>query len=399
MTTTAKYKLNKILTVMVWILLGSGMVVLLVAAITQKNNEQCVKTVIKISGVQNNFFIDKKDVLDILQKVNGRKLEKQPIKNFDLAAMETALKKDKWIRKAELFFDNNDVLQVNILEHEPIARIFTESGVSFYMDSTLKRLPLSDKFSARLPVFTNYPTKIKVSSKKDSSLLRQIKLLSEYIVGHPFWMAQVEQIDISPEETFTLIPKLGDQLIDFGSTANYQEKFENLLTFYRQVESKAGWNIYSVIDVKYKGQVIGVRRGAAEIKEDSLRAIQIMKSMIANAQKRSNDSSSVQLQDAADDNHAAEATPQIYESPVDPVANHPQELNDKSAASSNEQNTNPENTQTETYNNTSPAVPSSLKKDPAKVKKQIIKSLPTGEKKAAHEKPKAVMPSKSDYEN
>ncbi len=74
-------------------------------------------------------------------------------------------------------------------------------------------------------MFTNYSTAIKVSSKKDSSLLRQIKLLSEYIVGHPFWMAQVEQIDITPEETFTLIPKLGDQLIDFGSTANYQEKF------------------------------------------------------------------------------------------------------------------------------------------------------------------------------
>lgn len=125
-----------------------------------------------------------------------------------------------------------------------------------------------------------------------------------------------------------------------------------------------------------------------------------MKSMIANAQKRSNDSSSVQLQDAADDNHAAEATPQIYESPVEPVANDPQELNDKSAASSNEQTTNPEHTQTETYNNTSPAVPSSLKKqDPAKVKKQIIKSSPTREKKAADEKPKAVMPSKSDYEN
>ncbi len=155
-----------------------------------------------------------------------------------------------------------------------------------------------------------------------------------------------------------------------------------------------------MIDVKYKGQVIGVRRGAAEIKEDSLRAIQIMKSMIANAQKRSSDSSSVQLQDAADDNHAAEATPQIYESPVDPITNDPQELNDKSAASSNEQNANPEHSQTETHNNTAPAAPSSIKKqDPAKVKKGIIKSSTTREKKAAKEKPRAVMPSKSDYEN
>ena len=278
MTTAGKYTLNKILTVMVWILLGSGMVVLLVAAITKKNNEHCVKTEIAISGVQNNFFIDKKDVLDILQKVNGGKLENKPIRNFDLASMETALQKDKWIRKAELFFDNNDVLQVKVSEREPISRIFMESGASFYMDSTLKRLPLSDKFSARLPVFTNFPADIKPLSKKDSSLLKQIRLLSEYIISHPFWMAQVEQIDITPAVTFMLVPKLGDQLIDFGSADNYQQKFDNLLTFYKQVESKAGWNMYSTIDVKYIGQVIGVRRGAAEIKTDSLRAMQIMKS-------------------------------------------------------------------------------------------------------------------------
>ncbi len=401
MTTINKYKLNKILTALVWILLGSGTVLLLVAAITKKNNDHCIKTVINISGVQNNFFIDKKDVLDILQKVNGGKLEQKPIRNFDLAGMETALQKDKWIRKAELFFDNNDVLQVRVSEREPIARIFMETGESFYMDSTLKRLPLSNKFSARLPVFTNFPTNVKAKTKRDSSLSGQIKALSEYIESHPFWMAQVEQIDITPEATFTLIPKLGNQIIDFGSAENYQQKFENLLTFYKQVESKAGWNMYSIIDVKYKGQVIGVRRGAAELKTDSLRAIQIMKSLIANAQKRSNDSSSVQLRDAADDNHAVEVTPQIYDSPDEPAKNEHEELNDKTAASSNEaQNTVPGETPAETHDNISPAAHSPLKTtDPAKEKKQIIKSSPGKEKKAAPEKPKAVMPSKSDYEN
>jgi cell division protein FtsQ len=55
----------------------------------------------------------------------------------------------------QLFFDNNEVLQVVIDEREPIARIFTVAGNSYYIDSSLERLPLSDKMSARLPVFTN----------------------------------------------------------------------------------------------------------------------------------------------------------------------------------------------------------------------------------------------------
>ncbi len=57
---------------MVWVLLGSGTVVLLIAAITKKNNEHCAKIEIDITGVQNNFFIDKKDVLDILAKNKWR---------------------------------------------------------------------------------------------------------------------------------------------------------------------------------------------------------------------------------------------------------------------------------------------------------------------------------------
>ena len=398
MTGSGKYKLNKILTVMVWILLGSGTIVLLVAAITKKNNEHCLETDIHISGVQNNFFIDKKDVLDILQKVNKGKLENKPIRDFDLASMETALQKNKWVRKAELFFDNNNVLQVRVSEREPISRIFTDAGVSFYMDSTLKRLPLSDKFSARLPVFTNFPADIKIKSRKDSNLLRQIKVLSEYIVNHPFWMAQIEQIDITPEATFMLVPKLGDQLIDFGSADNYRQKFENLLTFYKQVESKAGWNMYSMIDLKYKGQVIGVRRGAAEIKTDSLRAIQIMKSIIANAQRHSNDSSGIQLVQPNDDNNTINATPQIEESPNESVIVEDKRENNPSAASSNEIQSTTAETKTEAHNNIPPKEKSTFKKTlQVQPKKQTIKSPRVKDQQKVYEKPKALMPPKSDY--
>ena len=178
MAVNSKYKLIKILTGLVWIFLSSGTIVLLVAAITKRNNEHCLKTNITISGVQNNFFIDKKDVIEIIQKTNGGKLENKSIHDIDLASMEIALQKDQWIKKAELFFDNNNVLQVRVSEREPVARIFTSSGASFYMDSSLKRLPLSDKFSARLPVFTNFPTDLMVLTKKDSNLLKQIKIFT-----------------------------------------------------------------------------------------------------------------------------------------------------------------------------------------------------------------------------
>ena len=309
MTANKKYKLKKILSVSVWIILASGVVVLLVAAITKKNTERITGVDIKISGIQNKYFINKKEVLKILEKVNGKKLDKSTISSLDLAAMENQLVKNDWIKKAELFFDNNKVLQVKVTEREPIARIFTVSGASFYIDSSLSRLPLSDKFSARLPVFTSFPTEVRILKSRDSVLLSQVKILSEYINDHPFWMAQIDQIDISPQGNFDLIPKLGNQVIRFGDISNYEQKFNKLLAFYKQVETKVGWNKYSVLDIQYKNQVIGVVRDAAEIKSDSLKAIEIMKEIITEAEKNTNDSTKIQLPEPKDNNDKVNQSP------------------------------------------------------------------------------------------
>ncbi len=56
------------------------------------------------------------------------------------------------------FFDNNMVLHAKISEREPVARIFTITGGSFYIDSSAHRMPLSDKMNVRIPVFTGFPT-------------------------------------------------------------------------------------------------------------------------------------------------------------------------------------------------------------------------------------------------
>ena len=397
MPINSKYKLLKILAAIVWILLGSGTIVLLVAAITKRNNEHCVKTNIIISGVQNNFFIDRSDLTTIMQKVNGGKLENKPLHKIDLASMEMALQKDQWIKKAELFFDNNNVLQVRISEREPITRIFTSWGSSFYMDSSLKRLPLSDKFSARLPVFTNFPTDLKVLTRKDSNLLRQIKLIGAFIGADPFWMAQVEQVDINENGTFELIPKVGNQLIDFGNSDDYREKFAKLLTFYRRIEATSGWNKYSVIDLKYKGQVIGVRRGAQEIKMDSLRAVQIMKTIIANAQKHINDSTNIQLTQPAEDNNRINTLPVIDNASSGEADDSPRAENkiDRSTSTKNKKQEAEKNS--ESFSGVSETKPSSFKKPgPVPLKKNSIK--PAASKMVKTKvKPKAIMPPKSDY--
>ena len=322
MSEQKRYNSRKIFGNILWALLGLATVVLLGAAISLRNNKRCKGVNINIRGIQNNFFIDKKEISDLLEKLCNGSPAGKTLGSFNLASIENTLKKNEWIRNAELFFDNNEILRVEVVEREPVARIFTTGGTSFYLDSSLTRLPLSDKSSARVPVFSNFPAKENALTKADSNLLTDINNISSFILKDPFWMAQIDQVDITAERNFEMIPKVGNQIIVFGNADNYEEKFNELLTFYKQVASKVGWNKYSKINVQYKGQVVAVKRGTEDIIQDLLTTKQIMQNIVVNAQKQANDSvNNIQLDQQQDDNIIPVA-PQLENIPDEkPVTN------------------------------------------------------------------------------
>ena len=134
-----------------------------------------------------------------------------------------------------------------------------------------------------------------------------------------FGWRKLTRLIFLPGGAFDLIPKLGNQVIHFGKAENYHEKFNNLLCFYRQVLSKKGWSQYSSLDVQFDGQIVGVRRGAGEIKMDSLRSVQIMKAIIADAQKHTNDSTNIQLEQPEDNNSNINTSTEIEDIPDEDV--------------------------------------------------------------------------------
>ena len=297
MAVKKRYNIKNILLTTLWLAFAAGTVVLLVAAIRIKEEKHCKDIEINIQGVSNNFFVDKKDILRSITAFEKTNPVGKTIGAFNLKLMETELEKDVWIKSAELFFDNNEIMQVNVLEREPVARVFTITGTTFYIDEELAMLPLSEKFSARLPVFTNFPSDKKVLSKADSSLLMDIKTISLALQNDSFSMAMIEQVDITPQRIFEMIPKIGNQLIVFGDAKDVDEKLKKLKLFYKEIMVKAGWDNYSVINVQYKNQVVAKRKGAEDIIADSLRTLQIMQFIVERAQLQAADSLQIMLKD------------------------------------------------------------------------------------------------------
>jgi cell division protein FtsQ len=252
----------------VWVLSLIGVLVLLGASIRQKNNKRIQGVVVEIKGAEKHMFIDEQDVLNIINEsapVIGR-----PLCGVKLRKLEYLVEKNPWVNNAEMFFDNQYSLQINIVEKEPIARVFETNGQSYYLDTAMNKLPLSSKLSARVPVFTGFPS----TKKIDTALVQSVIQLATLVNADSFFTAQFAQIDIIPNRQFEMIPVIGDHLIAFGDAADAADKLNRLKAFYQAAWLQHGLNTYKVISLKYKGQVVGIKESLKIITPENNISIQ-----------------------------------------------------------------------------------------------------------------------------
>lgn len=255
-----KKTIRKLLFTITALVAGTGILILLISAIGEKKKGQCTDYKITIKSLHDTRFIDNIDVFKLISAATRGAVRGQAISAIDTRKLEDMLENSVWINDAQLYFDNKNVLHVSVTEREPLARVFTTAGNSFYIDSSVKKMPLSEKASARVPVFTGFPDK-KVWNANDSLLLGDVKTVAKFISVDSFWSAQVSAIDITAEKNFEITPVIGNNILRIGDAENLEQKFHRLFLFYNRVLSKSGFDKYKVIDAQYDGQIVAIRKG------------------------------------------------------------------------------------------------------------------------------------------
>lgn len=256
-----------------WIIFGVGMIVLLSAAIKRQNQQVCSGVSVELDKNFEDAFIDEKDVIALLN-TNG-KITQHSLQSIYLKSFEMLVEKNAWVKNAALYFDNKNILHVKIKERTPVAMVLGNNEDAFYIDSAAMRLPQSDKFAVRVPVFTGYPGSMSAKiSKPDSLLLRQMVRMASFIQADSFWMAQIEQINIQSNAEFELVPMVGSHLINFGTADSLEKKFNNLYAFYQQIFTRTSINAYKTIDLRFNNQVVAVKSEYKNNGLDSVKAKQ-----------------------------------------------------------------------------------------------------------------------------
>lgn len=246
-----------------WLLVLGGMATLLVAANRPQAAPRCSGVKVHVEGSEGSVFVEERAVLRRLNEAIAGTMKGRPLPDFPLARLEGALEENPWIAEANLYFDSRNTLHVQVQEREPIARVFTLAGSSFYLDSGGTRMPLLDGVSARLPVVTGF-TAARRLDRRDSTQLRAVTRLAAHIHRHPRWNGLIGSIDLTPGGAFELVPVVGQHVVRIGGAEQIEEKLARLDLFYRQVMSRVPADRYKAVDVQFEGQVVAQLRDTTE---------------------------------------------------------------------------------------------------------------------------------------
>ena len=189
------------------------------------------------------------------EMVNKLLIEKnQDLKTFnkvdlDLNKLEMSMSKQQMIQKVDVFVSVDGILKAEVKQKTPIGRVFDESG-SFYIDYEGNKMPLSDNYTARVPLLSGEITTIK--KEKLSEVLRMInedEFLKKNIIG----------VRVLSNGSLIMANRNYDFQIDFGRTINIERKFKNYKAFFQKAVSDNTLNKYKTINLKFIKQVVCIK--------------------------------------------------------------------------------------------------------------------------------------------
>ena len=198
-----------------------------------------------------NSFLNKQDIFDLTKDmINDSSI-------INLNNLEKKIKSNKFIKEIEIYNNLNNVININVNQFKPYARLINNKGDDYYIDNVGDIFPVSNKYSERvlLIFFKNH----KYTDEKNINFFQngnKIFKLINYINNNDFYKKQISQLNVNEDGEIIMIPQITKQKIYFGNSDNMDIKFKKLELFYKNILPTKGWNYYESVNLKYKNQIV-----------------------------------------------------------------------------------------------------------------------------------------------
>lgn len=212
----------------------------------QRNSQQTItKSVVKFQSNEPYFLTE--EIVNKLLIQNNAIVKKQAKSVIDLYKLEEQVLESPYVEKVSLFITVDGNLNTVIKQREPIARILN-GNLSYYVDSQAVKVPISENYSARVPVISG------ISNEKEVSSL--IVLLNK-IVDDDFLSKEIIGIELRAQNQYMFTVRSGNYRINFGDLTEIDSKIKKLKAFYSKVFLDSTIHKYKTINIKYHNQVVG----------------------------------------------------------------------------------------------------------------------------------------------
>ena len=248
---------KKIGSLIIWCLVFAAVGLSLGFTVYEGKKIVCSDVRVEITDSTDFQFLRSKQIREWVLSHN-RRILKQNLDNIDLRNIEDGLRKINAIEDVKVFTSivgrgkpGEGSVVVRIRQRSPEFRV-NAPGRDYYMDRFGKSIEWTPNYTPRV---------LMVSGVVPYEFARKKLLpLISYIQEDKFLNAQIDQISVGSNGNLTMVPRVGDQLIYFGSPDNYEIKFRNLKALYKDGFKDGGWTLYKAINLSYKNQVICLKK-------------------------------------------------------------------------------------------------------------------------------------------
>lgn len=215
-----------------------------------KEDGQCEGMEIVLRDSLEKHFVTDGDLVYLLKQAKLYPV-KTPMNEINTEEIEEKLLSNNMISKVEAYKTPSRLIKLEIEQKMPILRVNSPTG-NYYVDNLGSMMPLSRHYVAHVLV---------ASGQIDEKLaLGDLYKFALFLEEDDFWNDWIGQIYVDSDNNVELIPRVGNHKVVLGTFDDYQTKLENLRLFYEQAIPKVGWEKYSEINLKYKNQIVCIKR-------------------------------------------------------------------------------------------------------------------------------------------
>jgi cell division protein FtsQ len=224
-------------------------VVIFLFSFTSHRNAMRKVTKTEVIFVGENSLFLKAEMVNKLLIEKNQDLKTINKDGLDLNKLEKSVSSHQMIQKADVFVSVDGVLKAVVEQKTPVGRVFNETG-SFYIDNEGNKMPLSENYTARVPLLSGEITAVK--KEKLSEVLKMI-------AGDDFLKKNIIGVQVLPNGGLIMANRNYDYQIDFGITINIERKFKNYKAFFQKAVLDSTLDKYRRINLKFTKQVVCIK--------------------------------------------------------------------------------------------------------------------------------------------